>query len=58
LKLKYIYGSSPGTVAVELMINGSSPGIQIFVHDNSFKTAKVIFVKVEIVVIRGEYVYE
>jgi hypothetical protein len=58
LKLKYIYGSSPGTVAVELMINGSSPDTQMIVHDNSFKMAKVIFVKVEIVVIYGEYVYE
>jgi hypothetical protein len=44
-------------VAVELMINGSSPDTQMFVHD-SFKMAKVIFAKVEIVVICGECVYE
>ena len=35
-------------VAAELMINGSSPSIQRFVHDD-FKMAKVIFAKVEFV---------
>ena len=44
-------------VAAELMINGSSPGTQMFEHD-SFKIAKVIFAKVEIVEIYVEYVYE
>jgi hypothetical protein len=44
-------------LVVELMINGSSPGTQMFVHV-SFKITKVIFAKVKIVVICGEYVYE
>ena len=44
-------------VAVELMINGSSLGTQMFVH-GSFKMTKVIFAKAEIVEICVEYVYE
>jgi len=43
-------------VAAKLMINGSSPSIQRFVHDD-FKMAKFIFAKVEIVAICVEYVY-
>ena len=44
-------------VAAKLMINGSSPGTQMFVH-GSFKMAKVIFAKVKIVEICVEYMYE
>ena len=44
-------------VAAKLMINGSSPGTQMFVH-GSFKMTNVIFAKVEIVEICVEYVYE
>jgi hypothetical protein len=35
-------------VATNLIINGSSPGTQMFMHDN-FKTVKDIFAKVEFV---------
>jgi hypothetical protein len=41
--------------AAELIINGSSLGIQMFVHDN-FKMAKVIFAKVEFIEICVECV--
>ena len=44
-------------VAVELMVNYSSPGTRKLGHD-SFKMAEVIFVKVEFVGICAEYVYE
>jgi hypothetical protein len=44
-------------VVAELIINGSSSAIQIFVHSR-FKMAKVMFVKVEIFEICVEYMYE
>jgi hypothetical protein len=43
-------------VAVELMINGSSPSTHIFVH-GGFKMAKDIIAKVEFVKICVTYVY-
>jgi hypothetical protein len=39
-------------VAIKLMINGSNPGTQMFVHDG-LKIAKDIFAKVSV-----KYVYE
>jgi hypothetical protein len=44
-------------VAAELMVKVSSPGTQMFVHDD-FKMTKDIFAKVEFVEICVEYVSE